>query len=69
MEVRERNKRKGGFIMEKIEFIGIGNMGGKMEENMVKEGNKVRGLDILKKNMEEEKEKGIEIEESDEEEV
>ena len=47
-----------------IAFIGVGNMGGPMAENLVKAGNKVKVFDISKKMIEKAKEKNLDVVES-----
>tara|TARA_Y100000741_G_scaffold138312_1_gene104255 strand:- start:3329 stop:4243 length:915 start_codon:yes stop_codon:yes gene_type:complete len=44
-----------------IAFIGVGNMGGPMAENLVKAGNKVKVFDISKKMIEKAKEKNLDV--------
>ena len=48
-------------MSELIAFIGIGNMGSPMAENLVKAGKKVRAFDISKKIIEQAKEKNLDI--------
>ena len=44
-------------MSEKIAFIGVGNMGNPMVENLIKSGKKVRVYDVSKKMQERAKEK------------
>ena len=48
-------------MSELIAFIGIGNMGSPMAENLVKAGKKVRAFDISKKIIEQAKEKNLDV--------
>ena len=48
-------------MSELIAFIGIGNMGSPMAENLVKAGKKVRTYDISKKIIEQAKEKNLDV--------
>ena len=48
-------------MSELIAFIGIGNMGSPMAENLVKAGKKVRAFDISKKVIEQAKEKNLNV--------
>ena len=48
-------------MSELIAFIGIGNMGSPMAENLAKAGKKVRAFDISKKIIEQAKEKNLDI--------
>ena len=48
-------------MSEKIAFIGVGNMGNPMAENLLKAGNKIKVFDVSKKMLEKAKEKNLEI--------
>ena len=48
-------------MSELIAFIGIGNMGSPMAENLVKAGKKVRAFDISKKVIDQAKEKNLNV--------
>ena len=45
--------------MEKIAFIGLGNMGGPMAGNLVKKGHEVRGVDLSKANLDAAAKRGV----------
>ena len=48
-------------MSEQVAFIGIGNMGNPMAENLVKAGKKVKVFDISKKMIEKAKEKNLDV--------
>ena len=48
-------------MSEKIAFIGVGNMGNPMAENLLKAGNKIKVFDVSKKMLEKAKEKNLDI--------
>ena len=48
-------------MSELIAFIGVGNMGNPMAQNLVKAGNKVKVFDVSKKMIELAKEKKIDV--------
>ena len=48
-------------MSELIAFIGVGNMGNPMAENLMKAGKKIKVFDISKKMMEKAKEKKLEV--------
>ena len=48
-------------MIEKIAFIGVGNMGGPMAENLLKSGKEIKVFDISNLMLEKAKEKGLEI--------
>ncbi len=47
-------------MREKIAFIGVGNMGNPMAENLLKAGNKIKVFDVSKQMLEKAKEKNLE---------
>ncbi len=51
-------------MSELITFIGVGNMGNPMAENLMKAGKKVKVFDVSKKMIEKAKEKRLEVVES-----
>ena len=51
-------------MSEKIAFIGVGNMGNPMAENLLKAGNKIKVFDVSKKMLAKAKEKNLEIADS-----
>jgi len=51
-------------MSEKIAFIGVGNMGNPMAENLLKAGNKIKVFDVSKKMLEKAKEKNLDIADS-----
>ena len=48
-------------MSELIAFIGVGNMGNPMAQNLVKAGNKVKVFDVSKKMIELAKEKKLDV--------
>ncbi|MBD1139602.1 NAD(P)-binding domain-containing protein [Pelagibacterales bacterium SAG-MED46] len=48
-------------MIEKIAFIGVGNMGGPMAENLLKSGKEIKVFDVSNLMLEKAKEKGLEI--------
>ena len=48
-------------MIEKIAFIGVGNMGGPMAENLLKSGNEIKVFDVSNLMLEKAKEKGLEV--------
>ena len=48
-------------MIEKIAFIGVGNMGGPMAENLLKSGKEIKVFDVSNLMLEQAKEKGLEI--------
>ena len=48
-------------MVEKIAFIGVGNMGGPMAENLLKSGNEIKVFDVSNLMLEKAKEKGLEV--------
>ncbi len=48
-------------MSELIAFIGVGNMGNPMAQNLVKAGKKVKVFDVSKAMMEKEKEKKLDV--------
>ena len=48
-------------MIEKIAFIGVGNMGGPMAENLLKSGKEIKVYDVSNLMLEKAKEKGLEI--------
>ena len=48
-------------MVEKIAFIGVGNMGGPMAENLLKSGKEIKVFDVSNLMLEKAKEKGLEI--------
>ena len=48
-------------MSEKIAFIGVGNMGNPMAENLMKSGKKVKVFDVSKKMIEKAKEKNLDV--------
>ncbi len=57
-------KKKGEFMEKVIAFIGIGNMGNPMAENLLKAGNNIKVFDISKKTIEKAKEIGLNTEDN-----
>tara|TARA_B100000963_G_scaffold215440_1_gene187916 strand:+ start:158 stop:1072 length:915 start_codon:yes stop_codon:yes gene_type:complete len=51
-------------MSDKIAFIGVGNMGNPMAENLLKSGKKITVFDVSKETMENAKKKGLNISES-----
>ena len=51
-------------MSEQVAFIGVGNMGNPMAENLMKSGKKVKVFDVSKKMIEKAKEKNLDIAES-----
>ena len=48
-------------MIEKIAFIGVGNMGGPMAENLLKSGKEIKVFDVSNLMLEKAKEKGLEV--------
>ena len=48
-------------MIEKIAFIGVGNMGGPMAENLLKSGKEIKVYDVSNLMLEKAKEKGLEV--------
>ena len=51
-------------MSEQVAFIGVGNMGNPMAENLMKSGKKVKVFDVSKKMIEKAKEKNLDVAEN-----
>ena len=51
-------------MSEQVAFIGVGNMGNPMAENLMKSGKKVKVFDVSKKMLEKAKEKNLDVAEN-----